>query len=100
MQGSGNAAVRAWNAAQDQGKMKMTQEGGSAVALPSREGGHQCALKTLVLLALKDVVSRLSLSWSKAMVEPRHSPLPFLGLALAIVWPVGELGYLLCESVT
>lgn len=41
MEGSGNAVVRAWKAAQDQGKMKMTQEGGNAVA---REGGHQSVL--------------------------------------------------------
>lgn len=54
-------------------------------------------MKTLVLLALKGVVLKLSLSWSKAMVKRRHSPLPFLGLSLKVVWPVGELGYLLCE---
>lgn len=34
----------------------------------------ECALKTRVLLTLKDVVLQLSLSCPKAMVEPRHSP--------------------------
>lgn len=38
MEGSGNAVVRAWKAAQDQ---KMTQEGGSAVG---REGRHPSVL--------------------------------------------------------
>lgn len=40
MEGSGNAVVRAWKAAQDQGKM-MTQKGGNTVA---REGGHETVL--------------------------------------------------------
>lgn len=51
MQSSGNAVVRACQAAKEQGNVKMIQEGGSTVA---REGGHQSMLlKTFVLLAFE-----------------------------------------------
>lgn len=36
---------------------------------------------------------RFKLKFKLVLVEPRHSPLPSQGLALAIEWQVGELGY-------
>lgn len=69
----------------------MTQEGGCAVA---REGGHQSILwEHLNCWLWRMWFLWLSLSWSQAMVEHRHSSSPFLGWALAIVWPVGDLGW-------